>query len=343
MSFCESCGKQAIADETVCSNCGTHLRLIEAAGANQAAITATSASLEWRIAGQDVSRILAAIWILSSVLLISFSDSPGVWALLLVPSWFGAFLPLIRSASLTAWADRWEEKLLAGHVRASDKDSKFSRYFSKPLYGGSLFVWRKTQPIADAHLRAGLRVSAVVYFTVFMVSLLIFVGYIVIGVVIAVAIIMFALWALSGGLSRRLSGGSHDYSDDESEPMRPVQLSRLTTDFFGQPKTEHFDDRGNKVGESRPTTDFFGNPKTENFDEGGNRTGESRPTTDFFGNPKTENFDESENRTGESRPTTEFFGDPKVDHFDEDGSKTGESHPDKDFFGNPIVRHDKKE
>lgn len=221
MPFCEACGNKATEGETMCSQCGAHLRRVETGATDQDTIVAAADSSFSgpRIAGQEISRIVAGAWILVSVLLLCLAESPGAWALVLAPSWIGALFPLIRNADLTAWTESWEKKLLASHVRAREKTGRFARHFTKPLFGGSLFIWRKTQPLADTHLRAGVRITAVVCFTALMVTLLILIGYIVIGVVIAIAIVLFILWALSGGLSQRSEGGSE----------HPVRSSRPTT------------------------------------------------------------------------------------------------------------------
>src|SRR5712692_5807009 len=139
MSFCEACGNEATAGQSFCSKCGARLRRVDAGNAYPATIQAAADSSPSRsqIAGQEISRVIAGAWILASVLLLWLSGSPGAWALLLAPSWIGALLPLIRNSNLTARAERWEEKLLAGHARATQKTGKFARYFTKPLYGGS--------------------------------------------------------------------------------------------------------------------------------------------------------------------------------------------------------------
>ena len=45
-----------------------------------------------------------------------------------------------------------------------------------------------------------------------------------------------------------------------------------------------------KDGESRPSEDFWGNPRTDHYDSDGNQTGESRPSEDFWGNPRTDHY-----------------------------------------------------
>ena len=123
-------------------------------------------------------------------------------------------------------------------------------------------------------------------------------------------------------------------------PDKPT--SREATDFFGNKKggTEHFDESGEKTGESREATDLFGNKRgyTEHLDKSGEKTGESREATDFFGNEKgyAEHFDADGNKTGETREATDFFGNKRefVEHFDKSGRKIGESREDTGIFGN---------
>lgn len=283
-----------------------------------------------QIAGQDASRVGAALWILACLFGIWYSAAPEVWLLLLAPSLAGALWPLIRHTGMTSKTNLWEERLRAGHERVSLKTGKFARYFTKPLLAGILFIWRKTAPVGDIHLRAGLRVTGGVYFAGVMVALLAAVLYVAVAVVVAIAVLLLMLWFLGRVLSGESSGGRVSY------------ITRVGTDWLGRKKEEHFDAGGRKVGESRETTDFFGRPKVEHLDAGGRKTGESKPDTDFFGSPKVVNYDADGQKTGESRPTTDFFGGPKVEHFDDEGRKIGESRPDTDFFGQPTVRHEMK-
>jgi hypothetical protein len=345
MPYCEACGQRAVEDQNFCEECGARLRQEEVAVADWATAGRCVGSIpgETQTRKVQVSQLLAGAWVLGSIVLEWLSTSPGAWALLLAPTWIGVILPLIRSSNLTFRVERWEERLVVGYARATGKTGKFARYFTKPLYGGSLFIWRKTQPVGDAHLRAGIRVAALLYFATLMISLMVFVGYIIIAIVVGIAIILFAIWALSRGLTENLERESRGSSHYGGDLQRRLKLSRSATDFLGQPKMEHFDEHGRKIAETRPGRDFIGSPIEEHFDHTGRKIGESRPTTDFLGDPKTEHFDGSGQKTGESRTTTDFLGSPKVEHFDERGKKTGESRPDKDILGDSVIRHEEEE
>ena len=110
--------------------------------------------------------------------------------------------------------------------------------------------------------------------------------------------------------------------------------SEKVTNFFGDEKTVHYDDYGNKIGESRVEKDFFGNEKTVHYDDCGRKTGETRMEKDFFGNEKTVHYDDYGRKTGETRLEKDFFGNEKTVHYDDYGRKTGETRLEKDFFGN---------
>ncbi len=99
--------------------------------------------------------------------------------------------------------------------------------------------------------------------------------------------------------------------------------------FFGK-YTEHYDDQGNKIGESREREGFFGK-YVEHYDAHGNKIGESRDREGFFG-AYTEHTDTSGRKTGESREREGFFG-KYVEHTDSSGKKTGESRKREGFFG----------
>lgn len=239
-----------------------------------------------------------------------------------LPLLVGALLPIVSSAEVTGKVEGWEQSFENAFQKASRKDGKFARYFQRPLFRGSSYLWRITQPLPNSHVRAGVRMALALYFWLTMIALLFVAAYVIIAVVVLIVILAIVGWILSLQDGRR-SGG----------------YSRTIRTFTGRRKQEHYDSSGEKVGESIATTTLLGSPKTEHFDTSGNRVGESRPNTTWTGEPKVEHFDASSNKTGESRPNTTLLGEPIAEHFDEAGHKTGESRERKTLLGETVVEH----
>jgi hypothetical protein len=245
--------------------------------------------------------------------------------ILLAPFMIGAVITALRLAPVSATVNSIENWLRRGSARAAAREGKFARFFQRPFFGSCLAIWRWTARILDVHLRAGVRATTLIFICGIAINLIVIALYVI--AVIAVIVIAFAIffWILS------LSG----------QGERKV-VTRNTTDWFGRPKQEHFDESGEKIGESRPDTDWLGQPKMVHEDAEGNIVGESRPDTDWLGNPKTVHTDAEGNRIGESIPDTDWLGAPKTVHTDADGNVIGESREETDLLGRrQTVRYDK--
>ena len=114
--------------------------------------------------------------------------------------------------------------------------------------------------------------------------------------------------------------------------------SEKVTDIFGNEKVVHYDDYGNKVGESQVERGFlgFGEERVVHYDANGNKTGESRQEKDFFGNDKVVHYDDYGIKTGESRQENGFLGlgEDRTVHYNDRGHKVSQTFTEKDFFGN---------
>jgi Na+-transporting methylmalonyl-CoA/oxaloacetate decarboxylase gamma subunit len=119
-----------------------------------------------------------------------------------------------------------------------------------------------------------------------------------------------------------------------------VSSTKKGTDWFGREKEEHFDDDGNKTGETRYTTDWLGNRVQEHTDTDGNKTGETRAGTDWLGNSRAEHYNADGERVGTSRNESNFFGQPVQRHYDSSGEKVGESRASSDWIGRPTKDHE---
>jgi hypothetical protein len=245
--------------------------------------------------------------------------------ILLAPFMIGTVIAALRLLPVSATVNSIESWLRRGSDRAAVREGKFARFFQRPFFGSCLTIWRWTARIPDVHLRAGVRATTLIFVCGIAINCILIALYVV--VVIAVIVIGFAIffWILS------LS----------SQGERKV-VTRHTTDWFGRPKQEHFDETGQKIGESRPDTDWLGQPKLVHKDAEGNVVGESKPDSDWLGNPTTVHTDAAGTRIGESVPDTDWLGTPKTVHKDADGNVIGESREEADIFGQrQTVRYDK--
>jgi hypothetical protein len=276
--------------------------------------------------------IFRAIAGLTAILFLWFayrSRNDGIIPLLLTPLILGAAVTALRLHAVSRSVNSIENWLNSGSARAAARQGKFARFFQRPFFAVCLAIWRWTTALPDPHLRAGVRLSALIFFCAIAITLLATAAYILVAIVVMLAIFALCLWLFL------LWAGS------ESSETR-TQVTRYTTDWFGRPKQEHFDKSGNKVGESKPTNDWLGRPKMVHTDAAGNVVGESSPDTDWLGNPKTVHKDAEGNVTGESRLDTDWLGQPKTVHTDAEGNVNGESREEKDILGRrQTVRYDK--
>ena len=255
------------------------------------------------------------------------NQNEGGAMLLLAPLIVGAVIVTLRLPAISGAVNAIENWLRAGSVKASARQGKFARFFQRPFFGFCLAIWRWTTRISDIHIRAGVRVTALIFVCGIAVTLLVMAAYIIVAIVVIVAAFAILGWVLS------LSGNSR----------KVKTVTRYTTDWVGQPKQEHFDDSGKKVGESRPEKDWLGQPKLVHKDAEGKVIGESRPDTDWLGQPKLVHKDAEGNVVGESRPETDLLGQPTTVHTDAEGKVTGESREETDLLGERKTVHYEKE
>ena len=93
------------------------------------------------------------------------------------------------------------------------------------------------------------------------------------------------------------------------------------------------------MGKSVDREDWRGNKYTEHYDDDGNKTGESREWEDWKGDKYTEHTDSDGDKTGESREWEDWKGDKYTEHTDSDGNKTGESREWEDWKGDKYTEH----
>lgn len=269
--------------------------------------------------------ILRGIAGLVTVLLVWLMARDGL--ILLAPFVAGGLVTAMRLEMVSQAVDSIENWLKKGSTKAASKQGKFARFVQRPFFASSLAIWRWTTPIPDAHLKAGVRIAALILIAGVAVTLVVVAVYVIIAIVVLVLTVILMGWFLSLHAEPSVGGAS------------PRAVTRVAKDWFGKPKQEHFDSAGNKIGESRPEKDWLGKPKLVHTDAQGNKVGESRPDKDWLGQPKTVHTDNEGHVTGESRPDKDWLGNPKTVHTDPEGNVTGESRVTKDWLGNVKIEH----
>ena len=253
----------------------------------------------------------------------------GVLSLLIAPLIVGAAIATLRLPAVSGRVNSIDNWLRAGSASAAARQGKFARFLQQPFFAICLAIWRWTDAITDPHLRAGVRLAAMILFCAIAITLLITAAYILIAIVAALAVLALCLWIFAMWAGSDSSGNR-------------TTITRYTTDWFGRPKQEHFDNSGHKVGESKPDTDWLGRPKMVHTNADGSVVGESKPDTDWLGHPKTVHTDAEGNVVSESKPDTDWIGQPKTVHTDADDNVTGESRGETDILGRrQTVRYDK--
>lgn len=293
------------------SNTETHARTDPTDDSNGAV---NSKRPVWALRAPSMAFTLAFIWLAFHL------SRYGALSLLIIPLAVGSLVAALRLPAVTGRVNSIETWLHHGLAKSRGKQGAFVRFIQRPFFRVCLFSWRLAVSVPDEHVRAGARLAMLLLFWGIVTALLIVAAYAFVVIIFLIAALALVLWILM----LWLGGGSAG---------KRVQVTRYGKDWFGQPKEEHFDTVGNKIGESTPTVDWLGRPKTVHRDTDGNIVGESKPDEDWLGNPKTVHRDTQGNSLGESKPDTDWFGNPKTVHTDADGNVTGESRDEADIFG----------
>ncbi len=170
-----------------------------------------------------IVRVVAGVVMVAAITAVLLAPHRGLVAAFLAPVLFGALLPLGRWTDGTDRVNGLERDLEAGLAKAKAGTGKLKKYFLRPLFTGTLGIWKATAPIADSHVRAGLRVTLALFFGALMLAALAMVGYVLLVLVIAVAMLVFTLKLAFEFLSDTLSGKSSASSSgsENEEELRP--------------------------------------------------------------------------------------------------------------------------
>jgi len=98
--------------------------------------------------------------------------SRAIWIVLLSPLVFGACVPLLSSGRITDLVNGWKEEFSTGVEKARSNGSKEARYIVRPLHSTGLTICRLTGRVGSDHLKAGIRLTAILYFGMVILTLL---------------------------------------------------------------------------------------------------------------------------------------------------------------------------
>ena len=119
--------------------------------------------------------------------------------------------------------------------------------------------------------------------------------------------------------------------------MGKIRSYKETT-FSGKEYIAHYDEDGNKIGETWEEKKFSGETVTRHYDKDGNLVGESRNEKTFFGTPVIRHYDKDNNQVSESREGTSFSGKPILRHYGKDGY-IGKSYSGQTLSGKDYVEY----
>jgi len=161
-------------------------------------------------------RVGAAAVVIAALLIVAAAPatSQGGWLAFFSPLIVGALAVVASHDPLTAGIDGWRQFFEQRLEKAQAGSGKFSQYFLRPLFSGSVSVWKTSDAIPDPHLRGGVRLSVVTYFwalMLFALAVAVYVALVIVMVVVALLIIAWMLSRATGGAgeSRTIrTGGS---------------------------------------------------------------------------------------------------------------------------------------
>jgi hypothetical protein len=134
--------------------------------------------------------------------------SSSVPLILLLPLFAGLVLPLFRPERLQAWIDGRADKIAERRARARSGTGTIDRWWRRPYYAGLAAIWSLTGRIRDNYLRAGLRMTLLVYFIWMALLVALAAIYAVMVVVVILLVLAFMLLILWFFLRAMLGGGS---------------------------------------------------------------------------------------------------------------------------------------
>lgn len=292
---------------------------------------------QWKAAHWAI-RVAVVTGALATLLALLPPDVIPLFVVFGFPVLVGSVIALARPHPVTAWIDRTLTVYAARRDKAAAKGTLPSRWFFRPLYAvlHSSAGWMRG--IQDPYLRSGMTIAIQIYW----LYAALFVAYIAIGVVIAIAMLLLTLWIMSKVLSQDWSARpSRTASPDRFRSSRAfgAARSREREGTWGNKYVEHLDERGDVVATTSEKESFFGNKYQETVSKDGERIGRSEEREGFWGSKYTQHYDGDGEKSGRSEAREGFLGNEYVQHYDQDGNKAGTSEARDGFLGQKYVEH----
>ena len=139
-----------------------------------------------------------------------------IWIVSLSPLVVGASVPLLSSRRITDSVNGWEEEFSSGVEKARGSDSKDARYIARPLHGTGLAICRLTRRVSSDHLKAGIRLAAILYISM---------------IVLALLAAVIAAWLFAAAVTLVILAATWIFGSKEEE--RPTARTRTPTTEFG--------------------------------------------------------------------------------------------------------------
>ncbi len=288
-----------------------------------------------------VTRVCCGVLIACDIL--AWYES-GPLGLLLLPIAIGALVPLINLPNWIAKVEGLDSFLVSRRELAKGKSGKFARFFSAPLWSGSVVVHGITQRIPLENVRAATRLTLLIYYFGAFLAVAGFVAYISIAILIFIGIVILVLWIVFKVWLGDSSDSGAEKASGSWARLSSSGTTRHREGFMGlDPHVEYFDDKGNKVWEGRQKEGLLGlDPHMEYTDTTGRKIAEGREQEGLLGlDPHTEYTDTEGHKVAEGREREGILGlDPHTEVTDPDGRVVSTARHRDGLLGlDPHIEH----
>jgi len=192
-------------------------------------------------------RVIAGLLLVIGGVLIGIAPtmSRAIWLVSLSPLLAGACVPLLALGQATNWVNGWQEVFSSGIEKARNSDTKEARYVLRPLHGSGLGIWRLSKRVPGDHLKAGIRLAAVLYLGMVVLSLLAAVLAAWLFAVAVTLVIMAALW-IFGSKEEEMPTAQTSAPSSDFDGYAPVRgLFYRGSSWFTEEMAGRVDDEGN--------------------------------------------------------------------------------------------------
>jgi hypothetical protein len=252
--LCPVCGAELLPEASFCGKCGASVTPTSdpemSAGSWSGQLSQTLVSQAQGAAASlsdyrqkhptAVNLSLAVASVVAFLLIGSYGlDLSGFALFLLFPLLVGATIPVFKLDLAISVTDRFGAWVVMNREKVAHRTGTFHKYGYKPYLGGLTSIKGWTEGINDRYLQSGVRLTSYLYFSLITVYLFLMALYLAVGIVIAIVVIIFALWVLGQALGGQSTGRSY------SPPLAGFKRSKIVKEgFFSDKEIYHVDDQG---------------------------------------------------------------------------------------------------